>query len=122
MKGLGLYELQCGWRVRFVPRSAASAVKLATELISLVGMTPDGEAEIDIRSYPNEQGNGGQGFQVYLRRVYQPLVESWIIIGTWPEHGFTRINLSSCKPYEPGQVSSYLSLLGEVVKEYEQEL
>ncbi|MBV6343668.1 S-adenosylmethionine decarboxylase [Candidatus Magnetobacterium casensis] len=98
-----------------MPRSAIHLAKMARDIIDLVGMTIDGDP--DIRHYPTPEGNGGQGIQ-----LYQPLVESWLILGTWPEHGFLRVNLSSCKPYDIGIVRRYLELLGNIEAEWLGEL
>ena len=71
----------------------------------------------DVRSYPNETGGGGVGDQ-----VYQPLVESWLVISTWPAHGFTRVNLSSCKRFDHGAVTNYLSRIGDVLMDWHNKL
>lgn len=85
-------------------------LEVLLEAIDCIGMEPDGGP--DIRHYPNGHGKGGHGWQ-----VYQPLTESWIIGGTWPDLDppITRIVLSSCKPFEPGVV---LSLLEKKVGDY----
>jgi len=70
-----------------------------------------------VRYYPTGDGKGGEGVQ-----VYQPLVESWLIISTWPAHGFTRINLSSCQRFDHGAVTSYLGRMGEVAEDWQQKL
>ena len=62
------------------PHLAGRAQPLPAAQSDFVGMTPDGPP--DMRSYPNETGGGGVGDQ-----VYQPLVESWLVISTWPAHG-----------------------------------
>lgn len=100
MPTLGLQEIQWGWRVQGV-LALDRLLLLSMNIIELVGMTPDGPP--DIRFYPNGKNKGGHGVQ-----VYSPLVESWLIISTWPQHGFMRVNLSSCKPYDPSKVAQYL--------------
>lgn len=70
-----------------------------------------------IRYYPTGEGKGGEGVQ-----VYQPLVESWLVISTWPAHGFTRVNLSSCKHFDHGAVSSFLGRVGEILMEWHNSL
>lgn len=97
---LGKQELQAGWRLGGVPGDL-QVIEIAGRLINFVGMTQDLPA--DIRSYPNSAGRGGLGVQGYF-----PLTESWLIISTWPAHGFTRINLSSCKPFDPIAVGNFL--------------
>ncbi len=111
---LGLRELQAAWRIEAVP-DLDFLLALSRKLIKFVGMTTDGAP--DVRHYPNGAVNGGIGIQ-----VYQPLVESWLIISTWPEHGFTRINLSSCKPFNPSLVTNYLMKFGKVQMAYVKEL
>jgi hypothetical protein len=111
---LGEQEWQSGWRVLAVP-TLQGVLNLSRQLIAFVGMTPDGPP--DVRYYPTGDGKGGEGVQ-----VYQPLVESWLIISTWPAHGFTRINLSSCQHFDHGAVSSFLGRLGEVAVDWHQRL
>jgi hypothetical protein len=111
---LGEHEWQSGWRIDAVP-NLQGVLNLSRNLITFVGMTPDGPP--DVRHYPTEAGKGGAGVQ-----VYQPLVESWLVISTWPAHGFTRINLSSCKHFDHGAVTCYLGRVGEVLKAHHGEL
>ena len=111
---LGEHEWQSGWRLAAVP-NLQGVLNLSRALINFVGMTPDGPP--DVRYYPTGDGKGGEGVQ-----VYQPLVESWLMISTWPAHGFTRINLSSCKYYDHGAVSCYLRRSGEVITEWHNSL
>jgi hypothetical protein len=119
MTNLGEKEWQSGWRILFVPADdvtdLSTVMGLCRNLIAFVGMTPDGPP--DVRFYPTEGGKGGQGIQ-----IYQPLVESWLVISTWPAHGFTRINLSSCKQFDHGAVTNYLSRIGEVVEDWQQKI
>ena len=111
---LGRQEWQSGWRLAAVP-TLEDALDLSRQLIAFVGMTPDGPP--DVRFYPNAAGVGGEGVQ-----VYQPLVESWLVISTWPVHGFTRINLSSCKHFDHGAVTSYLGRIGNMLVEWHTKL
>jgi S-adenosylmethionine/arginine decarboxylase-like enzyme len=99
-KVLGVEELQAGWRIGSVPEDR-ELIEIAERLIRFVGMTADPPP--DIRAYPNTKGRGGLGIQGYF-----PLTESWLIISTWPAHGFTRINLSSCKDFDPVAVGNFL--------------
>jgi hypothetical protein len=99
MTHFGEEELQAGWRVKG-HLGMEALLYFSTALINLVGMVPDGAP--DIRVYPNN-GRGGNGIQ-----IYQPLFESWLIISTWPDHGFVRVNLSSCKPFDFVEVGKYL--------------
>jgi hypothetical protein len=111
---LGEKEWQSGWRIKAVP-TLQGVLNLSRQLIYFVGMTPDGPP--DVRSYPNETGGGGVGDQ-----VYQPLVESWLVISTWPAHGFIRVNLSSCKRFNHGAVTNYLSRIGDVLMDWHNKL
>ena len=111
---LGEKEWQSGWRLQ-VSLSLQEALDLSRELVHFVGMTPDGPP--DVRHYPNDTGGGGIGSQ-----VYQSLVESWLVISTWPAHGFTRINLSSCKRFDHGAVTSYLSRIGDILMDWHNKL
>jgi hypothetical protein len=111
---LGEHEWQSGWRLQAVP-VLPEVLDLSRQLIAFVGMTPDGPP--DVRLYPNAAGGGGEGVQ-----VYQPLVESWLVISTWPAHGFTRINLSSCKRFDHGAVTSYLGRIGDVLVDWHNEI
>ena len=118
-QNLGKQEWQSGWRIQWVPEQDITdlhvVLNLSRDLIAFVGMTPDGHP--DVRYYPTGEGKGGEGVQ-----VYQPLVESWLVISTWPAHGFTRINLSSCQHYDHGAVSNYLKRIGEVIMEWHNSL
>ena len=113
-QNLGEHEWQSGWRLAAVP-TLQGVLHLSRQLINFVGMTPEGPP--DVRYYPTCDGKGGEGVQ-----VYQPLVESWLVISTWPAHGFTRINLSSCKHYDHEAVSGFLRRVGEVLVEWHNSL
>jgi S-adenosylmethionine/arginine decarboxylase-like enzyme len=115
---LGEKEWQVGFRI--VPRPSKwgllenpqSLLRLAWGLIEFIGMTKDGNP--DVRFYP-ANGKGGTGIQ-----LYQPLVESWLVVGTWPEHGIIRVNLSSCKPYDHEAVKQWLEeQIGTILKQTE---
>ena len=97
---LGKEELQAGWRIGAVP-TLQGVIGLSKKIIAYVDMTPDGPP--DVRFYPTQGGKGGEGVQ-----LYQPLVESWLIVSTWPAHGFTRVNLSSCMDFDPVAVGNFL--------------
>jgi hypothetical protein len=112
---LGEAELVSGFCCQGVPSPKRLALILE-RIIWAVGMTLDGPP--DISNYPNADGKGGEGCQ-----VYQKLVESWIVGGTWPAHGFTRIVLSSCKPYDTGLVKRLLeSHIGPITKMFDNDL
>ena len=111
---LGVHEWQSGWRLAATP-NLQGVLNLSRGLIAFVNMTPDGPP--NVRFYPTGEGKGGEGVQ-----VYQALVESWLVISTWPAHGFTRINLSSCQHYDHGAVSCYLKRIGAVTVEWHNSL
>ena len=100
---LGAMEILAAWRVEIVP-TLKEVLVLIPQLISFVGMKPHPHIGPHISFFPTPEGEGGNGYQ-----VYQILVESWVIIGIWPELGFCRIVLSSCKRFNPNAVASWLS-------------
>jgi hypothetical protein len=111
---LGEHEWQSGWRIAAVP-TLQGVLSLSLQLIAFVGMTMDGPP--DVRHYPTKDGKGGEGVQ-----AYSPLTESWLIISTWPAHGFTRVNLSSCKYFDHQAVTQFLQQIGDVLMDYQKEL
>ena len=119
---LGEKEWQSGWRIKAVP-TLQGVLNLSRQLIYFVGMEPQGDS--DVRHYPTADGKGGEGIQVKHQgttHAYQPLVESWLVISTWPAHGFTRVNLSSCKRFNHGAVTNYLSRIGDVLMDWHNKL
>lgn len=102
MPALGLVETVWCWRVESPELDIDQIKDLSTRIIKLVGMTPDGF--VDWTEYPNWQGKGGYGIQ-----VYQKLVESFLVISTWPDHRMLRIYLASCMPFDPDRVSMFLN-------------
>lgn len=109
---LGLREITATWRVEAVP-DLPEILDLLSRLIRLVGM--ESYALPFVLSFPTPGGKGGVGYQ-----VYQGLVESFAVVGTWPELGFIRITLSSCsvRLFNPNEVSKWLSReFGFVVKQ-----
>ena len=102
MTTLGLVETQWCWRVASLKQlSVNEIIQLAKQLVRLVGMTCDGEP--DCACYPTDEGKGGHGIQIYQR-----LVESFLVISTWPDFGFLRITLASCMPFDTEEVSQFL--------------
>jgi len=95
---LGEKEWQSGWRVNG-QLTLQEAFNLCGNIIDGIDMTKHGSPHVEF--FNGEKG--GVGFQ-----VYQILVESWLIISTWPAHGFFRLNLSSCKFFNHGRVSALL--------------
>jgi S-adenosylmethionine/arginine decarboxylase-like enzyme len=100
---LGANERLSCFRFPVLP-SRERCLEIIRLVIHAIGMTVDGPP--DIREYPNQHGQGGEGVQ-----IYQPLVESFMVIGTWPAHGFTRIYLASCKPYEVDKINKLLAAI-----------
>lgn len=99
--GLGLDELVSAWRIK-VALNLQQSLDLRQELINFVEMQNDGPPTV--KFYPNNNQKGGSGLQ-----LYQPIVESWCIVGTWPEHGFIRIYLASCKAFSHEEVTGLLA-------------
>lgn len=98
---LGLIETQWCWRVSCREFTLGELLELAESLVDLIHMTCDGKA--DYSTYPNREGKGGYGIQ-----LYQKLVESFLVISTWPDHGFMRITIASCKSYSVEDVTAFL--------------
>ena len=112
---LGEMEQVSGFRCLGDP-SPDELLSIMLSVIGVIGMESDGLP--DIRHYPNGHGKGGHGTQ-----IYQALTESWIVGGTWPAHGFTRIVLSSCKPYDIGMVQTILTkLIGPITMTFMNDL
>ena len=112
---LGEAEQVSGFCCQGVPSPKRLALILE-RIIWTVGMTLDGPPDVSL--YPNADGKGGEGCQ-----IYQKLVESWIVAGTWPAPGLTRIVLSSCKPYDTGLVKGFLeSHIGPINKAFVNDL
>lgn len=101
MADLGLQEWQSGWRIKG-DLTLQEALDLSKNLIAFVGM--EAFEAPDVKYFNGIKG--GVGFQ-----FYQTLVESWLIISTWPKHGFFRVNLSSCKYFSHGAVTVFLERL-----------
>jgi S-adenosylmethionine/arginine decarboxylase-like enzyme len=90
---------------------APELLEIMLDAIESIHMHSDGVPKVDI--FPNHLGAGGHGVQ-----IYQVLTESWIIGGTWPVHGKTRVVLSSCKPYDSDEVIALLEdRIGPMVKD-----
>lgn len=109
-KSLGIDEIQAGWRVRG-EFDAARLLLFCEQLIRFVEMTPEGAWDLQYFQ-PRPERNGGLGLQ-----AYHALTESWIIFSTWPQHGFVRITLASCKPFNVKLVRAFIETnLGPVDK------
>jgi S-adenosylmethionine/arginine decarboxylase-like enzyme len=81
----------------------AQVRELGLELSQLTGMTLHGNPVVD--EFPTEDGKGGIGIQAYFAWV-----ESWLLIGTWPEIGLVRVAMSTCavERFTPITVTKYL--------------
>lgn len=107
----GTVEHMAWWQVRGEV-GEERVLALGEELSQLTGMTLDGSP--DVRHYPNAAGQGGVGMQLYF-----PWVESWLIIGTWPEIGIIRVAMSTCavERFLPVMVTKYLeAVIGPIEK------
>jgi len=91
-KVLGEIEYVTAFRFPISP-SKEELLEIMDRCISYVGMTIHGEP--DIRVFPDEQGKGGVGSQ-----VYRALTESYMVGGTWDNLRKMRLLISSCEPYD----------------------
>jgi len=89
-------------------------IPFAQAISDLVGMTLDGDPDIrNYRSDDHREGKGGVGEQAYFAWV-----ESWMMIGTWPERQKVRVAMSTCaiERFFPIMVSRFLEkTLGEII-------
>lgn len=76
--------------------------KLALRLIKLIGMTPARNHLVD--DYPY-QGGGGNGYT-----LFQPLMESYLVVDVYYDQNETEILISTCMPdrFDVGMVTSFL--------------
>lgn len=108
---LGLEEIQSGYRIQG-EFDLSRILMILDKLIRFVGMSPAGEWSYKIYGLEESIKGGGVGVQ-----GKKDLVESWVIFSTWPIHGFMRVTLASCKPYDYKAVASFLGKeLGPVLK------
>lgn len=108
MNKLGAVETVWCWKVETPEMNTRRVIDLSVEVINLIGMTLDGLPEVS--HYPNLDNKGGYGIQ-----LYQKLVESFLIISTWPDHGIARFYLASCVPFDPDVVGQFLeSTVGKI--------
>lgn len=100
-------QIECVTALRFpVCPSKEELLSIIDQSINLIGMETCGKP--DIRSFP-QGGKGGEGDQ-----IYRVLTESYMIGGTWRQHGIMRLLLSSCKAYDEVALISNLSRLLKV--------
>ena len=108
---LGLEEIQSGYRIQG-EFDLSRILMVLDRLIRFVNMTPAGEWSYKIYGLEESIKGGGVGVQ-----GKKDLVESWVLFSTWPEHGFLRVTLASCKPYDVEAVAGFLSEnLGPIIK------
>lgn len=112
MQTFGAVEHMAWWLVSG-KLSEKQALSLGRELSRLTGMTLDGEP--DLRRYPTQNGAGGYGVQIYF-----PWVESWLLIGTWPDLNLVRVAMSTCatERFIPAAVTKFLEAVIGAVQKY----
>jgi hypothetical protein len=107
----GAVEHMAWWQVQGY-LTEVQVVDLGRQLSQVTGMTLDGLP--DVRRYPTPGGLGGEGVQVYFAWV-----ESWLIIGTWPDLNLVRVAMSTCavERFCPEAVTRFLKgSIGQVIK------
>ena len=77
---------------------------LARDCVESIGMTCAGDPAV--WSYPVD-GKGGVGMT-----ICQPMVESHLVIETWPDHDGAYINIGSCKPFSIRSMNAVIDLAG----------
>lgn len=80
--------------------------RLALQLIKLIGMTPARNHLVD--DYPF-QGGGGDGYT-----LFQPLMESYLVVDVYYDQNETEILISTCIP-ERLNLAVVLDFLGEEI-------
>lgn len=88
------------WRVQGT-LTREQVLDLGEDIAQLIKMTIVGAARVD--SFPTAAGTGGAGFQAYWCWT-----ESFLVISTWPELGFFRVYLASCREFLPVIVTKFL--------------
>ena len=129
---LGSQEIQLGVRLETLPALCLDVdflLNLTKRLIGFVNMTPDGRPFV--RFYSTQKTSlfiklkrwcrgfrtsksltGGNGIE-----ITQYLVESRVHLTTWPDHGFLRIYLESCKFFDVVGTTIWLqSQVGKIQK------
>lgn len=66
-------------------------------LLRMIGMKAPRPPTVD--RYPTLDGNGGYGIS-----VYQPIVESYVIIDIWPEIGAFSLDVHSCLEFDEKKI------------------
>lgn len=100
----GEREWVCLWRVQGRPDVSKLGKEIAKKIdMEIISSTLD--------TFPSEKnGKGGVGLQVYWAWT-----ESFLVISTWPELGFFRVYLASCKKFDPREVTMILSEIGYIL-------
>ncbi len=132
IEDLGIQETHLGLRLEALPALCMDIhflLSLTRRLIQLVDMTPDGRPFVRFysskktsivvrfkrwcRGFRTSQSlNGGNGIE-----ITQYLVESRVHLTTWPDHGFMRVYLESCKSFNVVTTATWLQgLIGKIQK------
>jgi len=72
------------------------------ELVSLAGMTPYGEANIQGYPWPGSK-------DASALTAFQPLGESGLVVHTFPEKHYVFIDLYSCSEFDEDEVEQYIA-------------
>lgn len=90
-------------------RLAAIAWKaLLVDCVVAMGMKTAGEAAV--WCYPTTEGKGGTG-----ATICQPMVESFAVIDTWPDHDGAYLHISSCVYFDPSKLIAPVRAAGLVI-------
>lgn len=106
---LGQEKLVYGWTCQGAP-GPREGYRVALQIVASAGMTSARRARIDRYPY---NGGGGRGYT-----LYQPLMESYLVIDVYSEIEETKITLATCMPerLHPDIVKDLLSrLIGQVI-------
>lgn len=108
MAKFGMREDVALWKIEGF-KSTNDTLDLGFEIAKLANMTVE---TWHIEEFPTKEGNGGVGCQIYW--VW---TESFLVISTWPELGFTRIYMASCKPFDARNITQHLSaIMGSILQ------
>ena len=79
-------------------------VRFLYGLANAIGMTLAGTP--DVRRYPIG-GKGGNGLT-----VFQPIVDSFLALDTWPDHHGVHFTIHSCKEFDAARVLTFIHAQG----------
>jgi S-adenosylmethionine/arginine decarboxylase-like enzyme len=74
---------------------------LMNELVVAIGMRPVGAPAS--WHYPTEDGHGGFG-----TTMIQPIIQSFLAVDTWPDHGAAYLIVCSCRRFDVQQIKPLL--------------